>query len=475
MKVSDALYSAARALFACCVLAGVALFSCATDPSENDSTREADRLAREERLGKGRVALNLGEDGYYLTVDGTEFFAKGVGLGPGTGYSGGVSDEFKQAVDRVAEAGGNAIRTWSYEYGKEILDYCQTKNIMVCMGLWVQHERHGFDYNNAAAVAAQMETFRAAVMELKDHPALLAWGVGNEVETEATNMRVWDAVNDISKMIHEIDGNHPTMYVVADYFDPVVADISNRLSDIDIIGVNSYANLGNCLARWDSSAEKRPILVTEWGPSGWWEAPTTAWGAPIEPVSGVRLEQYRDNYKYIAQRSGRVLGSFAFYWGQKQERTYTWFSLALESGLLTEAADALTYKWTGSWPSNRAPHLTAVTVNGVLPASSLSVAPSARLIASATVSDPDGDVCTGVWTVREETTATSVGGDAEAVPEEVSVEIVPPAGGPIRGDSFEFFAPAAKGSYRLFVEVTDGRGKVATANFPFRVEAPASE
>ena len=63
MKVSDALYSAARALFACCVLAGIVLFSCATDPSENDSTREADRLAREER-GQSSVALNLDEDGY---------------------------------------------------------------------------------------------------------------------------------------------------------------------------------------------------------------------------------------------------------------------------------------------------------------------------------------------------------------------------------------------------------------------------
>ncbi len=283
-------------------------------------------------------------------------------------------------------------------------------------------------------------------------------------------MRVWDAVNDISNMIHEIDGNHPTMYVVADYFDPVVSDISNKLADIDSIDVNSCASLGNCLARRDSSNERRPVLVTEWGPSGWWEAPKTYWGAPIEPVSGVRLEQYRDNYDYIAARSGRVLGSFAFYWGQKQERTYTWFSLALESGLLTEAADALTYRWSGSWPSNRAPHLTAVTVNGALPASSLAVAPETRLFASAAVSDPDGDVCTGVWTVREETTATSVGGDAEAVPKEVAVEAVPAAGGTGSFDTFEFFAPEAKGSYRLFVEITDGRGKVATANFPFRVE-----
>lgn len=72
-------------------------------------------------------------------------------------------------------------------------------------------------------------------------------------------MRVWDAVNDISNMIHEIDGNHPTMYVVADYFDPVVSDISNKLADIDSIDVNSCASLGNCLARRDSSNERRAV------------------------------------------------------------------------------------------------------------------------------------------------------------------------------------------------------------------------
>ncbi len=42
-------------------------------------------------------------------------------------------------------------------------------------------------------------------MEYKDHPALMIWSIGNELNHGATNPKVWDAVNEISEMIHEID------------------------------------------------------------------------------------------------------------------------------------------------------------------------------------------------------------------------------------------------------------------------------
>lgn len=422
-------------------------------------------VAREGRYGKGRVAITKGAEGYGLTVEGQPFYIRGVGLGPGTGYPAGMSPELRRAIDLATESGANAIRTWSWEGAPEILDYCQTKGVMVCVGLWVAHERHGFEYGNAAAVSAQMERFRAVVESLKGHPALLLWGVGNEVETEARDMRVWDAVNDISVMIHEIDQNHPTMYVVADYFEPVVRDISRKLGDIDLIGVNSYANLANCLDRWDESPERRPLIVTEWGPSGWWEAPTTRWNAPIEPVSGIRFAQYRDNYAHIASRPGRVLGSFAFYWGQKQERTPTWFSLSLEGGILTEAADALCWRWTRSWPENRAPHLTGITLSGKAPGDSLVAPKGERLAARLEVTDPEGDPLETLWTVREETSAVTIGGDAETVPPESTVAVISRT-----AQTFEFKAPEKPGNYRLFALVKDGKGKAATGNFPFRVE-----
>lgn len=437
--------------------------SCASPGARASGSR--DTAAREARLGTGQVALDRDGEGYRLLVEGKPFYVRGVGLGPGTGYPEGMSEELKKAVDLAARSGANAIRTWSWESAPELLDYCAQKGMMVCVGLWIAHERHGFNYGDPRAVLAQRESFRPVVERLKDHPALLMWGVGNEVETEARNMRVWDAVNDVSRMIHEIDGNHPTMYVTADYFEAVALDIRRRAGDVDVIGVNSYANLPNCLAAWEESGETRPLLVTEWGPSGWWEGPVTPWGAPVEPVSGVRLEQYRDNYQALSAFPGRVLGSFAFYWGEKQERTHTWFSLVLRPGVLTEASDALAYSWTGSWPENRAPHIKAITLDGKAPEAGVRLQPGQTAEIRLDLSDREGDPLATAWVLRRETTASSIGGDAELAPPEVS--LTAEASEP---DRLVFQAPRESGAYRLFAQAEDGRGKAATANFPFLVE-----
>ena len=64
------------------------------------------------------------------------------------------------------------------------------------MGLDIARERHGFDYSDQAAVIAQNEAMMRDVIRLKDHPALLMWGLGNELNLRAKNDSVWDAMED---------------------------------------------------------------------------------------------------------------------------------------------------------------------------------------------------------------------------------------------------------------------------------------
>ena len=47
--------------------------------------------------------------------------------------------------------------------------------------------RHGFDYNDPVVVQQQLNDVRQQVIALKDHPALLIWGIGNELNLRATN------------------------------------------------------------------------------------------------------------------------------------------------------------------------------------------------------------------------------------------------------------------------------------------------
>lgn len=85
----------------------------------------------------------------------------------------------------------------------------------VHMGIWIGHPRHGFDYNDEEAVQKQRQMVRDAVTRFKDHPALLAWGVGNEVELMSDPRLVFGELNELAKIVKSIDPNHPTDVVIA--------------------------------------------------------------------------------------------------------------------------------------------------------------------------------------------------------------------------------------------------------------------
>ena len=105
---------------------------------------------------------------FRLFRNGEEYFIKG----------GGGSDHW----DELVKIGGNSVRTWSTDNAKQMLDEAQRLGLTVMLGMWLQHERHGFDYDDSLKVKAQLEQFRKVVLEVKDHPALLLWGIGNEVD-----------------------------------------------------------------------------------------------------------------------------------------------------------------------------------------------------------------------------------------------------------------------------------------------------
>jgi endo-1,4-beta-mannosidase len=171
------------------------------------------------------------------------------------------------------------------------------------LGLWVQHERHGFDYNNPKLVKAQLENFKQEVQKYKNHPALLMWGIGNEYELNYSNTRVWSAVNDIAKMIHKEDPNHPTSTVTAGTNLEKLGYVMKELKDIDIYGINTYGDIGNVKKVLAEGNFQGPYMITEWGPTGHWEIQKTMWGSSIEQTSTEKAQSYLDRYTdYIASQ-----------------------------------------------------------------------------------------------------------------------------------------------------------------------------
>ena len=94
---------------------------------------------------KGQVVVRLltEDGGWSLSVNDKTFPIRGVG-----GH---------EQLELLAKIGGNTIRTWSEEGLQETLDKAHKNGLMVCAGLWLGHQRHGFDYQSEQQVNRQLE------------------------------------------------------------------------------------------------------------------------------------------------------------------------------------------------------------------------------------------------------------------------------------------------------------------------------
>ncbi len=399
-----------------------------------------------------KVEIRETKKGFELLRAGEPYYVKGAGG--------------KSHLPELVAAGGNSVRTWGADKARKHLDNAHAHGLTVTVGLWVGHERHGFDYNNEAAVKAQLEKFRKIVMDVKDHPALLIWGIGNEVDLNYSNHKVWDAIEDIAAMIKELDPNHPTMTVTAGIKEANVRMIKEQCPSIDILGINTYGEIGDVPEKIRAFGWEKPYMVPEWGPTGHWESPNTAWGVPVEQSSFEKAEAYERSYSdVIYQDREMCLGSYVFLWGNKQETTATWYGLFLPTGEPTETVDRLCKVWSGKWPQNRAPSVSHMTIDGKKNGEDIYLMPGQEYEATVAASDPEGREMKIRWGFYPESTEKKSGGDHEDALQEIEGLAIAQEGNTLR-----FTAPSAGGAYRLFVFAFDESGKAGTVNAPFFVK-----
>ncbi len=409
---------------------------------------------RKDDKSPSKVELIQDKDKYQLLVNGKPFYVKGAGL------------EFGN-IDALGIHGANSFRTWRTENGKEdakvILDKAQKNGLMVLMGLEVGRERHGYNYDDTVWVKKQFEYLKSEVLRLKDHPALLGWAIGNELNLQTESFKVYDAVNDISKMIHQIDPNHVTTTTLAGIGKKEIDYIKQHCTDIDFISIQMYGDIVNLQQRIADAGWNGPYMVTEWGSTGHWEMPATEWGSPIEPTSKEKAHAFIDRYLLaIKVDTNRCLGSYVFLWGQKQERTPTWYGMFTENGEETETVDAMHYLWNGKWPENRCPEIDSFTLNNKSAYESIKIKHNNKLFASVIAKDTDKDTLSYKWEILHESTDLSLGGDYESKPDSVLSLYA--------GSDVTLNPPKIPGAYRLFIYVYDKKGHAATANIPFYLE-----
>jgi hypothetical protein len=247
-----------------------------------------------------------------------------------------------------------------------------------------------------------------------------------------------------------------------------IQEIARDCPDLDLLGINSYGDLAG-VAELTRKHWPKPYVVAEWGPTGHWQVPKTAWRVPIEETSTEKARAIHERYtKVIQADTDHCLGSFVFLWAQKQETTHSWYGLFLD-GLPTESIDVMCYLWSGAWPQNRAPAVLALDITDFGDKKRLYLKPAETYEAKVTCYDCDYDELTFQWDIRPEVeipkNSYAGGGEKPAVP-------IPGLIQDGQGPHIRFTTPQTDGPYRLFVQVRDGHGHVGYANAAFYVRQP---
>ena len=240
-----------------------------------------------------------------------------------------------------------------------------------------------------------------------------------------------------------------------------------KIPQLDLVSVQVYGGLETVENEMKATGITKPYMITEFGPKGFWEMPKTEWNREIEEASGPKVDGISARIKkgLIENNSGNCLGGFAFVWGQKHERTPTWYGMHHEDGKQTAYIDMITKLWTGKYPDNRAPRVDSLLLDGKIATANIKLKPNQTYTANVYASDPNADKLIYKWEIAEEVDIRSQGGEKEQKPNRIPVKVIEEKNG-----QFTFTAPEKQGEYRILVYVYDNKNKAGNANIPFLIK-----
>lgn len=412
----------------------------------------------------GSVVKVTGSQGdWQLTVDGSPFEIKGLTWGPSP------ADAARDLPD-VAKMGVNTIRTWGTDASSApLFDAAAANGIKVIAGFWLQPgggpgSGGCVDYlTDTTYKNTMLAEFPKWVNTYKDNPGVLMWDVGNESVLGLQNCYSGDQleqernaytsyVNELSKAVHAADPNHPV--TSTDAWTGAWPYYKKNTPDLDLLAVNSYKDVCNVKAAWESGGYDKPYIVTEGGPAGSWEVPNDANGVADEPTDQQKADGYTNAWNCVAGHKGVALGATLFHYGNEDDFGGIWFNL-VPDGLKRPSYYAVKRAYGGDTSGdNLPPQVTDVTVN------------------DATAGVPGGgDVTIGTHTTDPENDPISYQVLFSSIYVDNNGALVPAATSG-NGDALTAKAPDKAGVYKVYVKATDNHGNVGFGSKSVRIVPP---
>ena len=300
------------------------------------------------------------DNAWTLMVDQKPFEVKGVTFG----YDKDV-ENYESYFKDLKSLGVNTVRLWATnENTNKLLDVAHSYEIKVMVGIWMRHGRPGmedddsFNYlEDTQGMEAMFTNAIQTVEKYKNHPAVLTWGIGNEVylniATDVEKEAYSKLLERICSRIKKLDANHPITSVEAwtfglDWWQKLVPSI-------DIYGLNSYGPGAGLLA---SEVAKRgidkPYVITEFGVTGEWDIKELKHGIKMEPSDAQKYDAIVTGYREWIKNKPACLGVYIFHYASSNDFISPWL-LTHYNGMYRPQYWAIREAFTGSKPINNVP------------------------------------------------------------------------------------------------------------------------
>lgn len=232
-------------------------------------------------------------EGKTLTVDGEPFIIKGVGYQP-TPVGMEPSESTLQyiysdpnIIDRdvnyLKKMNVNTIRLWARlpDEGVALLNALEDADIYVIMGFYIRTRQDDptIDYGDPCTIRDFNDAMTDYVNTFKNHPAVLAWSIGNENNLwldDVNDIRDWyKLANKLALAAYKAEepNYHPTMVINGHmlYFgDGNYCSDDANMNYVDIWGHNAYTyyDYHSYFCYYDKISAK-PLVITEFGADAW--------------------------------------------------------------------------------------------------------------------------------------------------------------------------------------------------------------